>query len=305
MWPDNKENRRTQIPIRIEKDGNIRFLYGGNLPELRPGTIGDLIVSRESVIDDEFLVYLERDEIKEIYPQCLPLMAQINPKNLQILDLFKQPSSTPLVHVLETGSQSKSHSVAIELEQPLCLRLHGTKKAELQDCRCKIPALPDLGRDIVSINQAYTIISENFEPNRRSHSGNVFEKVFFKETGLKYWQPLRKLRDRIEKEFEDELISLVQSRRSQWWFQDEKKERNRSWAFVEKRRESNFAVYCFNTSSQIYAEYFFNDVELAEEWLRKNIYKGYIPGQNTQETSPPIPPFKKANGEEVRFCNGP
>jgi hypothetical protein len=81
--------------------------------------------------------------------------------------------------------------VAISLAAPVSLVIRGDGRAALDDCACKIPSLP--GKDCSSINEAYTRVSESFEPSRRSHTGNIFNCVFY-ESG-NHLHPLRKLRD--------------------------------------------------------------------------------------------------------------
>jgi hypothetical protein len=46
-----------------------------------------------------------------------------------------------------------------------------------------------------SINHAYTDLSETFEPWRISHTGNIYEQVFYQEKNEK-WYPLEILRSR-------------------------------------------------------------------------------------------------------------
>ena len=45
-----------------------------------------------------------------------------------------------------------------------------------------------------SLNHAFTCLSEIFEPWRDSHTGNVYERVFYQEQGDR-WYPLKDIRD--------------------------------------------------------------------------------------------------------------
>lgn len=72
--------------------------------------------------------------------------------------------------------------------------LRGTKTANLKKCKCDIPSL-DL--EVNSINQAYTKISEKYEPSRASHAGNVFRKVFYRDG--KKWIKLDDKRQQLER----------------------------------------------------------------------------------------------------------
>ena len=54
--------------------------------------------------------------------------------------------------------------------------------------------IPFLNKKAVSVNQAYTIISTEFEKYRRSHTGNVFNKVYYKDENTNTWSKLDNLR---------------------------------------------------------------------------------------------------------------
>ena len=48
---------------------------------------------------------------------------------------------------------------------------------------------------VSSLNHAYTVLSELIEPQRSSHTGNVYTYVFYEESDGK-WYPLRNLREK-------------------------------------------------------------------------------------------------------------
>ncbi len=67
-----------------------------------------------------------------------------------------------------------------------------------------MPALASVINDDLpaSVNQAYTLISTHFEPQRRSHTGNIFNCVYYREEPLNTWQSLRHLRDQLQADHE-------------------------------------------------------------------------------------------------------
>lgn len=75
--------------------------------------------------------------------------------------------------------------------RPLMMRTRGTKPPQLVDCPCQIASL---NQQAVSLNHAFTIISTAFETKRRSHSGNVFSRVYAKAGSM--WEPLERFRER-------------------------------------------------------------------------------------------------------------
>ncbi|MCF7730237.1 MAG: hypothetical protein K9N23_01055 [Akkermansiaceae bacterium] len=73
--------------------------------------------------------------------------------------------------------------VEFKILEDLQLHLRGTKHAQLQPCQCDLEGFPD-DVAILSINQAYTRLSERHESKRKSHSGNVFTLVYFHDGKL-------------------------------------------------------------------------------------------------------------------------
>lgn len=66
--------------------------------------------------------------------------------------------------------------VAVELEENLYIMFKGDyAHGSLSNCKCNIPSLK---REAISVNNAYTIISQELEVGRKSHGGNVFSNCF-------------------------------------------------------------------------------------------------------------------------------
>ena len=83
--------------------------------------------------------------------------------------------------------------VKVRIEEPLRLEIIGENFGRLLDCKCKIESL---NQEADSVNHAYTLISTAFEPERKSHTGNVFSKVFVQRHDKK-WVTLDALRQTI------------------------------------------------------------------------------------------------------------
>ena len=190
--PDPYE-RTVLVPIKIV-DGVPRPLYGGTWPSIMEGTIGDLV---------------------------LPAWAFEKPQDATLLSV---PLTVPILRVGErllVGLKPTAHSrevrrpgpdlrilvpfegfAEIHLAEELRLKLRGTKRATLEPCDCWIPAL---GKTVKSLNEAYTILSVRYERHRRSHTGNVFQLVFFRTMGRSReheWEPLESVRQRMESKLE-------------------------------------------------------------------------------------------------------
>ena len=80
------------------------------------------------------------------------------------------------------------------LREDLKLRLRGAKPATLEDATCWIPSRPEEAK---SLNHAYRLVSEKFEPQRLSHSGNVFKVGYYFELSHT-WTSLDGLRSAAE-----------------------------------------------------------------------------------------------------------
>jgi len=192
LVPDKLE-KTVKIPVRIV-DGQVRYFYGGELPKLREGAIGDLIVPAYAIQEADDLKRLQDEHIEEILPTGMIVLLGVRIKDLQ--EELRKYISYPekLFPPVNCGF------IEIRLVEPLCLRLRGSKRAVLQPCRCFIPAL---NKEAESLNHAYTLISEVFEPYRLSHSGNVFQRGYYLEGNR--WRPLDDLRSHYEAQFERHL----------------------------------------------------------------------------------------------------
>ena len=80
--------------------------------------------------------------------------------------------------------------VEVQLNADLYLQVRGDQETRLSSCSCTILALNE---EALSLNHAFTLISEAYETKRRSHSGNVFDRGYFVQASGS-WQSLDQLR---------------------------------------------------------------------------------------------------------------
>jgi hypothetical protein len=194
MISDSLE-KTVHIPVIII-NGEIRYSYGGNLPKIKNGAEGKLIVREYDTEDKEFIKISQHEEKIEILPKDTELMLAINPfyvpeEKRQYLNFIKTIDNKSFLHV------------RVVLLQSLFLQLRGSKMSNLMMASCKIPGL---NRTASSINNAYTIVSQELEPERKSHTGNVFEKCYYKDDDDQLWHPLNYLRIREENIYEEKLF---------------------------------------------------------------------------------------------------
>ncbi|MFZ4538411.1 hypothetical protein [Propionivibrio sp.] len=78
-------------------------------------------------------------------------------------------------------------AVEVVLQKPLMLTLRGDKKPKLEHCYCEIPYFAHTedrqNGQAHSLNHAFTKISEYFETDRISHTGNAFTRYFCEHIG--------------------------------------------------------------------------------------------------------------------------
>lgn len=183
---------KVKLAVRV-KDGQLELFEGVPFPLLREGALGDLSFLSSAFGKDPIVAWLRYDGEVEVLPEGKKLLVGINPKDT--------PGELTDKHfALKDTQRSISenppwmHYVEVILEESLVLLLHGTDKPTLANSQCAIPALE---KEAESVNQAYSLVSTAFEPTRRAHTGNAFERVFYQnENGS--WVPLDHLRDEVE-----------------------------------------------------------------------------------------------------------
>jgi hypothetical protein len=192
--PNQFHRRMAHLPVRIV-DGEIRFLYGQERLHLKDGAVGTLVIAEQAVHNKGVSELFSRREEEKVLGAGAVLAAHVASTGV--------PDDRRIwLEGHEVREIGPGVFVEIKLMADLSLRLHGSKRPSLSPCRCLIPGLD--GTEASSVNQAYTLISEEFEPQRRSHTGNVFQKVAFQRKGR--WLPLEELRRDVEKQIEDEFL---------------------------------------------------------------------------------------------------
>ena len=172
------------IPVRI-RGGTITEFDAQALPELGD-CVGDLIVPAFALKNSRDRERLTRRGETVLLEPGTPLLCRVSGRQVPKA-LLPRCRMERVPDSLVPGA-----FVEVLLEDPLCLKTNGTKRATLKGARCVVPALGDLKAD--SLNEAYRRISDQFEPKRRSVGGNVFRTVYYFEPALDEWRPIGELR---------------------------------------------------------------------------------------------------------------
>jgi hypothetical protein len=159
---------------------------------------GELTLPADAVVEEKLRSILTGKIRTEILPRDTLLLAVMYPIRASDSD----PSRVVSPDLLYRAYDPRQHGeriystdgilVPLIIREPLLLELRGgVKDARLEFCRCEIPALNIEAR---SVNHAYSLISLAYEPHRISHSGNVFNKIYFLNGQTRTWEKLDELR---------------------------------------------------------------------------------------------------------------
>lgn len=181
--------RTVTLPVRII-EGRPQPFYGPTWPPLREGFVGDLVLPACAFVHPEDGTLLSAPLGIELLQEGSRLLAVVS----------DQAVGDGIIEASEQFWTTAPHGrfVPFDLLESLRIKLRGTKRARLEPCRCYVPSLQ---RTYASLNETYTRISERHEPHRRSHTGNVFDKVLHLHEGSKQreiWCPIDELRVSLE-----------------------------------------------------------------------------------------------------------
>src|SRR5438132_7583590 len=190
--PYYSQAKRVVIPVRVQ-GGELRPFYGGDMPKLHEGSILDLVGDENAFVDRSEISRFDLEGRTVLLRKGSRMFATMGTRGTRLQALKNIPADPPL--------RANNGFIQFQLDGDLILHLRGTKLAELEECPCSLPTLND--RSVASVNDAYTKLSEHYEPWRRSHTGNVFEKVYCFEEGKAIQLDI--LRSHATAEFEKKL----------------------------------------------------------------------------------------------------
>lgn len=310
MGIDFLSGSQVTIPARVGPDGTLHFYYGGPMPRLKPGAIVDVVADEYALESSLHLGLLKQGETCEMFPAGTSLLVCIGDfKPYGNVEGLPVDSMLPVPMELRASEKVGSLVLAVELilQNPLLLGVHAGKPETLRPCHCSIPAL---GRMATSVNQAYTLISEEYEPWRMSHTGNVFEKVYFLHGETSKWLPLKDRRWALNAELEADLKAAC----TPWWHSLWYSDGAAAWAYFEAPSDWGVRVYIVShgwwtkgelhslSTSTVTGQMEFATRDKAKEWFRKNGFQHLGVIENMRSLSPPSPPYLTPRGEEIRLA---
>lgn len=213
-----------RIPVRLV-DGQWEFLYGGGLP-IRNGAVGDLVVDSGAVQDKTFLAQLQRASKHKVLepftdllvaltvrpepvlaPQLLNCLLPIKSPELQFGEAYfhtRRPDGTRFIRIWVVEPSDRQRHLNPDETGGVWLHLKGLEATGVSTSTIRLPE-PVSTKPAESLNHAFTLLSEKFEPWRLSHTGNIYDRVLYREANGK-WYPLNVLRNAREAQEEHQLI---------------------------------------------------------------------------------------------------
>lgn len=217
-----------RIPVKLV-NGHWEYFYGGGLP-VKDGTVGDLVVDRSSIEDKKFLANLKRISKHKILEFGVSLLVAVTVKRPQDIKqklkgyLLPTGSTGPKLGdaYYRTPRSDDTRFVEISIGEPterqkshdpnekggVWLHVEGLIPKGVSSSTIVLPE-GVWSRPADSLNHAFTLLSEQYEPWRKSHTGNIYDRMLYQESNGK-WYPLNVLRDAAIARDEHQFI------RSQW-----------------------------------------------------------------------------------------
>lgn len=205
-----------RVPIKWV-NGHWELPYGGSVP-VKEGTLGELRFDPSRIEDKEFLKALTKKSKIRVLEEGVELRVALTIKGSLPEEhrKFLLPSdATRHHHTAKISSNSRFVSIRLggpsraqkkrkETRGGLWLSLEGM---EPRDLEVGIVLLPKVGLldQADSLNHAFTLLSEQFEPWRQAHTGSIYQRVLYQDGEL--WYPLEDLRNRFVVGAERTLIA--------------------------------------------------------------------------------------------------
>lgn len=124
-------------------------------------------------------------------------------------DYYKSNLSVDTQFIEITISNSTAQKELEDAGGGVFLQFDGLRQTGILTSSIKLPIKDKTGNEdevVDSLNYAFTRLSEEYEPWRKSHTGNIYGRIFYKEKNDK-WYPIDLLRNSVSvKKDEHQLV---------------------------------------------------------------------------------------------------
>ena len=206
-------DKKVRIPVRMV-DGEWEVAFGGKAP-VRDGQEAELLVPEKAITDKAFLSEMKRRVVLPILERGTKLRAYLATKDFkgvsedqrkQLLSWENWPREVG-TDAIDNWSSGGLSFFELTIGPPterqmeddtlkaggLWLEIKGRKATSLISSTFELPECVS-DETAISLNHAFTLLSEVYEPWRKAHTGSVYERFLYKESNGR-WYPLSLLRD--------------------------------------------------------------------------------------------------------------
>ena len=205
---------KVTVPVKRVGD-RWEFFYGGDVP-VREGTLGELTLSANQISDESFRKRVLQELTVKILDEGTELLVALSDRDTNGRRAGSWPEPYPpnvppgttrfeRIWLGPVKPKPGEPPLARELERGgLWLKLKGLERCELQGSTVQMPAGFE-PKVAISLNHAFTMLSQAYEKHRISNTGNVYSRVFYHDRN-KRWYPLDDLRTGVQAEGERQLL---------------------------------------------------------------------------------------------------
>lgn len=210
-------NWTEKVTVPVKRVGERwEFFYGGDVP-VKEGTMGELTVCANRITDQRFRKRVTQELTIRILEEGTPLLVALSDRSNNGGRVGKWPDPFPasvpagttrLVQVSLGPLKPKPATAALEpeLEQGgLFLKLKGLERCDLVGSTVLMPE-GFHQKVAISLNHAFTLLSQAYETHRISNTGNVYTRVFYQDKDAR-WYPLDDLRKGVQASAEREVLT--------------------------------------------------------------------------------------------------
>lgn len=220
-WSPHNNGRRITLPVQ-KVNGQWELIHGSGVP-LPDGALAELSIDLSAVQDEAFKALITQELSVQVLPMGTTLYVALSDrgagwsqsKTAVHLDIPTNywPEGATRFEPVTLGPTSADRPDLFDEDGGLWIRHIGLDHSELRSSPIQLP--DDFPTPVArSLNHALTLLSEHYEVHRISHTGSVYNKVFYRETN-NTWLPLSVLRDGVSRRAEESLLALAWSQLEQ------------------------------------------------------------------------------------------
>jgi len=211
-------NWTEKVTVPVKRVGERwEFFYGGDVP-VKEGSFAQLTLEAAHITNPQFREHVTRELTVKILEEGTPLLVALSDQvpgqakpYWPDLRPLRAPAGTTRVERVHLGP-SRLRSAAAQqdpehLRGGLWLKLKGLERSELLGSTVLMP--PGFAQpEAVSLNHAFTLLSQAYETHRISNTGNVYTRFFYQERDGQ-WHPLDELRMGAQATGERQLLNSL------------------------------------------------------------------------------------------------